>query len=265
MLPLYQVDAFTHRPFAGNPAAVCLLERPADAGWMQQVAAEMNLAETAFVVPAGTQWGLRWFTPTVEVDLCGHATLAAAHVLWQQGLAAAGKRIVFESKSGPLVADQDGSAIWLDFPALPPREVAPPSGLIPALGVVPIWVGQGGDDWLVVVDSVDAVQSLTPDLPTLSAQPGRGVIVTALADGAGGAEWDLVSRFFAPGAGIDEDPVTGSAHCVLAPYWGGRLKRTELTGQQLSPRGGTVQMQWTGDRVRLGGQAVTVLSGSLTV
>ena len=265
--PLVQVDAFTAEPFAGNPAAVCLLEPGAepDPAWMQRVAAEMNLSETAFLRPGPEPgaYGLRWFTPTVEVELCGHATLASAHVLWSEGRIAAGEPIRFASASGPLAArpGPDGT-IWLDFPATPAEPVGPPSGLVEALGAgAPRWVGRGRFDYLVELEDEAAVRDLAPDVRRLTGLGVRGVIVTAAAGGPGGH--DFVSRFFAPGAGIDEDPVTGSAHCTLGPFWAERLGRSELTGFQASARGGLVQVRPQGDRVLLGGRAVTVLRGQL--
>jgi PhzF family phenazine biosynthesis protein len=263
--PLYQVDAFTAEPFAGNPAAVCLLEdEDADPGWMQRVAAEMNLSETAFLRPRAEagRYGLRWFTPAVEVELCGHATLASAHVLWTEGLADAAQELRFDTASGPLAARRDGDgAIWLDFPATPAAPVDPPAGLLEALGGGPArWVGLGRFDYLVELEDEAAVHGLAPDVRGLDGLGVRGVIATAAA-GSGGH--DFVSRFFAPGAGIDEDPVTGSAHCTLGPFWAERLGRSRLTGFQASARGGLVQVRPEGDRVLLGGQAVTVLRGQL--
>jgi predicted PhzF superfamily epimerase YddE/YHI9 len=263
--PLYQVDAFTAEPFAGNPAAVCLLEDDADPGWMQRVAAEMNLSETAFLRPGAEagRYGLRWFTPTVEVELCGHATLASAHVLFTEGLAEAGRELRFDTASGPLAArrDRDG-AIWLDFPATPATPVDPPAGLVEALGGgAARWVGRGRFDYLVELADEQAVRDLAPDVRRLEGLGPRGVIVTAAGAGSGGH--DFVSRYFAPAAGIDEDPVTGSAHCTLGPFWAERLGRSELTGFQASARGGLVQVHPRGDRVLLGGQAVTVLRGQL--
>ena len=263
--PLFQVDAFTAEPFAGNPAAVCLLEGGEDAGWMQAVAAEMNLSETAFLRLDGTgRFRLRWFTPAVEVELCGHATLASAHVLWTEGRVPAGQAIRFGTASGPLAAHPGDGAIWLDFPATPAGPVDPPAGLVEALGAgAPRWVGRARFDYLVELEDEAAVRGLRPDPRRLGGlTPGSvGVIVTAPAAGPGG--YDFVSRYFAPAAGIDEDPVTGSAHCVLGPFWAGRLGRDELTGFQASARGGLVQVRTDGDRVRLGGRAVTVLRGQL--
>jgi predicted PhzF superfamily epimerase YddE/YHI9 len=263
--PLFQVDAFTAEPFAGNPAAVCLLSEDADPGWMQRVAAEMNLAETAFLVPAteAGRYRLRWFTPTVEVELCGHATLASAHVLWSEGLVAAGEPIRFETAGGRLGARPgSGDTIWLDFPVTPAAPVDPPAGMLEALGAGEVrWVGLGRLDYLVELADEAAVRDLAPDLGPLRLG-SRGVIVTAGA-APGSTGYDFVSRFFAPGAGIDEDPVTGSAHCALGPFWAARLGRDELTGFQASARGGLVQVRPDGARVHLGGQAVTVLRGQL--
>lgn len=259
-LPLVHVDAFTATPFAGNPAAVCVLDAPREAPWMQAVAAEMNLPETAFVVAQADGFGLRWFTPTVEVDLCGHATLASAHALWEDGrlpLAAAAR---FHTKSGLLTATRRGDWIELDFPAEPAAAAEPPAALPAALGVPARWTGRNRLDWLVEVDSAATVRRLTPDLGRLAEVPGRGVIVTAPGDDG---RHDFVSRFFAPRAGIPEDPVTGSAHCCLGPFWAARLGRAELTGYQASRRGGTVRVRVAGARTLLAGQAVTVFRGAL--
>ncbi|MCO6456955.1 MAG: PhzF family phenazine biosynthesis isomerase [Pirellulaceae bacterium] len=272
-VPLYQVDAFTSRPFSGNPAAVCLLDHPADDAWMQAVAAEMNLSETAFVLrsasgSSGEPHGLRWFTPRVEVDLCGHATLAAAHVLWQQGWAGREDTLRFHSRSGELRAERRGEWIELDFPALSVREAPAPPGLLAALGVDPLFVGRCGlspdqdrGDYLVHVQSPAEVARLAPDFTALARIAMRGAIVTSQSDSDG---CDFVSRFFAPACGVNEDPVTGSAHCGLGPYWRQRLGRDELTGRQLSERGGEVRVRVAGERVLLGGQAVTVFSGRLS-
>jgi PhzF family phenazine biosynthesis protein len=259
---IFQVDAFTDSAFAGNPAAVCLLDRPADPRWMQQLAAEMNLAETAFLDPRQGGYGLRWFTPVVEVALCGHATLASSHVLFETGLAAEGEPIRFDTASGPLAARKDGGAIVLDFPARPAVQEEPPPGLLDAIGVSgPAWTGRAPEDFLVVVAAEQDVIGLRPDMAKLAAVTMRGVIVTAPATRPGA---DFVSRFFAPAVGIPEDPVTGSAHCTMAPYWFERLGRSELTGFQASPRGGTVRVQAAADRILLTGYAVTVLTGELS-
>jgi PhzF family phenazine biosynthesis protein len=261
-LRILQVDAFTDTPFAGNPAAVCMLPHPAAERWMQDVAREMNLAETAFLHPEGEGWHLRWFTPAVEVDLCGHATLATAHVLWEDGHLAAERQARFQTRSGLLTADRRGAWIELDFPATGPTPVTPPAGLIAALGdgVAPAYVGKTRFDYLVEVDSEATVRALRPDLSALERVEARGVIVTARATTPG---YDFVSRFFAPQSGVPEDPVTGSAHCALGPYWQSRLGRQAFVAYQASPRGGVVRVQVSGDRVRLGGQAVTVLRGEL--
>jgi PhzF family phenazine biosynthesis protein len=263
-LPLVQVDAFTTEPFQGNPAAVCLLPAPRDARWMQQVAREMNLSETAFLVRRadGSGFDLRWFTPSTEVDLCGHATLASAHALWEADHLAPAEAAHFHTKSGLLTARRQGDWIELDFPSTPDTPAAAPEGLAAALGVTPRYVGRSRFDYLIEVDDEAAVRAIAPDFGRLRALPVRGIIVTSRASTAG---WDFVSRFFAPGAGVDEDPVTGSAHCCLTPYWSGKLGRTEFVARQVSARGGTIRVALDGDRVRLGGQAVTVLRGELEV
>jgi PhzF family phenazine biosynthesis protein len=260
---LLQIDAFTNEAFAGNPAAVCLLPAGRDASWMLQVAREMNLPETAFVVPTagGDGFDLRWFTPTLEVDLCGHATLAAAHALWQMKRLAPQAIARFHTKSGLLTATRRAEWIELDFPATVDDPCVAPAGLADALGVTPIYVGRSRFDYLVQVDREATVRELSPDLSVLRTLPVRGVIVTAAATTP---EWDFVSRFFAPAAGIDEDPVTGSAHCTLAPFWGARLGKSSMVARQVSLRGGTVRLELDGARVRLSGQAVTILRGELT-
>ena len=261
-IPFAQVDAFTGEAFGGNPAAVCLLSAPRDAAWMQQVAREMNLSETAFLVqrPYAQGFDLRWFTPTVEVDLCGHATLASAHTLWESGALPATEAARFHTRSGLLTATRRGNWIDLDFPAKPDTPADPPAGLVEALGVTPRYVGRNAFDFLVELDSEAQVRTLQPDFARLRTIAARGIIVTSRAsDGA----CDFVSRFFAPGSGIDEDPVTGSAHCCLAVHWQRRLGRDRFLARQVSPRGGVLQVAIEGDRVRLGGQAVTVLRGEL--
>jgi PhzF family phenazine biosynthesis protein len=261
-LRITQVDAFTNRPFAGNPAAVCVLEKAADPSWMQDVAREMNLAETAFLVRRPDGYDLRWFTPAVEVDLCGHATLASAHVLWEDGHLPPRAQARFYTKSGLLTADRKDDWIELDFPATPADAAPAPAGLVAALGSEPRFVGRSRFDYLVELDSEATVRELDPDLGALNRVAARGVIVTSRAAGARG--YDFVSRFFAPQSGVPEDPVTGSAHCALAPYWCEKLGRNSLTAYQASSRGGTVRVRLEGQRVRLGGQAVTVLRGELT-
>lgn len=259
-LPLWQIDAFTDRPFAGNPAAVTLLDGPRDDAWHHAVAAEMNLAETAFLTRQRDDYGLRWFTPTVEVDLCGHATLAAAHFLWESGRLPATAVARFRTRSGLLTAERDGDWIVLDFPATPATGVPPPAGLADALGATPSWVGRSVFDLVARFDSASAVRAMKPDLARLGALDARGIIVTAPGDVSG---VDFVSRFFGPRVGVPEDPVTGSAHCTLGPLWADRLGRDALVGYQTSARGGTVRVEVRGDRVRLAGRAVTVLRGEL--
>jgi PhzF family phenazine biosynthesis protein len=270
-LPLFHVDAFTSEAFRGNPAAVCLLEGPAPESWMLNVAREMNLSETAFVAPLETpgEFGLRWFTPKIEVDLCGHATLASAHVLWRQGVARPAERIRFQTRSGWLEAslEEESGAIELDFPLMRPVEAATPAGLAEALGMSSReqlrWMGTAGPRYFVEADSEATVRALRPDFAKLSTF-GNGFvsfIVTARAEA--GREHDFVSRFFDPDEVIQEDPVTGSAHCTLAPYWSARLGRDSLTGFQASSRGGLVRMRLERERVILGGNAVTVVEGRL--
>lgn len=259
-IPIFQVDAFTNRPFSGNPAAVCIVDEPKDELWMQDVAKEMNLSETAFLKREGEGFNLRWFTPTVEVDLCGHATLASAHILWEDGYMRPDKQVKFYTRSGILTAERNGDWIELDFPTEPEEEADAPSELIKALGIRPIYVGKNRFDYLVEVDSEETVQNLKPDLPLLAKVKTRGIIVTSRSSSKG---YDFVSRFFAPRVGINEDPVTGSAHCCLGPFWKSRLKKDEFTAYQASSRGGVVRVRVNGDRVYLSGQAVTVLHGEL--
>lgn len=258
--PLWQVDAFTDRPFAGNPAAVCLLAEERDTAWMESLAAEMNLSETVFVRPLADGYSLRWFTPTIEVPLCGHATLASAHFLYASGRVALQDAIRFHTRSGVLTARRNGDRIELDFPSAPPKEVAPPPGLLSALSLATsLFIGKTSLDTYLVHTDPDRLRALAPDFVAL-APLAHGVIVTAPSDDD---RYDFFSRFFAPAAGINEDPVTGSAHCALAPYWSSRLGRDELTGYQASQRGGTVYTRLAGDRVILAGNAVTVLKGEL--
>ena len=262
---IVQVDAFTNRPFAGNPAAVCVLPEAAPDQWMRDVAREMNLAETAFLVPKSSApatdgYHLRWFTPAVEVDLCGHATVASAHVLWEDGHLPGSVQARFYTRSGLLTADRRGDWIDLDFPATPPAPAGPQPILLDALGVSAKFVGKSRFDYFVEVESEEAVRNLSPNFHVLRKLGLRGVIVTARSSSP---EFDFVSRFFAPGAGIDEDPVTGSAHCALGPYWAGHLGKQTLVAYQASARGGVVRVCAKGERVILGGQAVTVLRGEL--
>jgi PhzF family phenazine biosynthesis protein len=257
---IVQVDAFTDRPFAGNPAAVCVLRETPTDQWMRDVAREMNLSETAFLTPHDDGYNLRWFTPAVEVDLCGHATLASAHVLWEDGHLPAGRQARFHTRSGLLLADRRGGWIELDFPAKTATPAEAPPDLLPALGVQARFVARNQFDYLVEVESEETLRAMTPDFTALRKVPVRGVIVTARPSSA---EFDFVSRFFAPGVGVDEDPVTGSAHCALGPYWAERLGKSEFTACQASARGGVVRVRLSGDRVILGGQAVTVMRGEL--
>lgn len=259
-IPLFHIDAFAEKPFTGNPAAVCLLDGPRDAEWMQNVGAEMNLSETAFIWPEGAAFRLRWFTPAVEVALCGHATLAAAHVLWQESRAGRDEPIVFHTAGGELSATRCGEDVELDFPQTPAVQVAAPPGLLEALGADAINMGKNEFDYLVEVAGEREVRAMKPDFARLRSTPARGVIVTALAETM---PYDFVSRFFAPGAGIDEDPVTGSAHCCLGPYWRDRLHKSEFIAYQASRRGGVVGIRLTGDRTRLRGRAITIMRGEL--
>jgi PhzF family phenazine biosynthesis protein len=254
---IYQVDAFAERLFSGNPAAVCPLEDWLPAAVMQEIAAENNLAETAFYVRRGASFEIRWFTPAVEVDLCGHATLAAAHVVFEEDGYAA-DTIEFASKSGPLRVRRDGDLLELDFPADEIRDVEAPRILVEALGREPVHALKGKTDFLIVYENEDAILSLTPDIESLATVPARGIIVTAP-----GREVDFVSRFFAPQVGVPEDPVTGSAHTTLAPYWSGRLGKQELTAMQLSKRRGRLRCRLDGTRVRIAGRAVPYMAGRL--
>ncbi|MHB1169984.1 MAG: PhzF family phenazine biosynthesis protein [Longimicrobiales bacterium] len=257
---IYQVDAFASGAFTGNPAAVCVLDGERNEGWMKAVAAEMNLSETAFLRPEGDAWSLRWFTPSVEVNLCGHATLASAHILYETGMLPPRQAARFRTRSGMLTAHRDGDAIVLDFPAQPAHRIDAPKNLADALQADPLWVGSNGSDLLVELGSEEVVRSLQPDITALRAIEARGVIVTAASDDP---RCDFVSRFFAPRVGVDEDPVTGSAHTALGPFWAQRLERTALTGYQASTRGGFVGVRIRGDRIDLRGNALTVMRGEL--
>jgi len=259
-LRITQVDAFADQPFHGNPAAVCVLPAAAEEDWMRKVAREMNLSETAFLHPQADGFRLRWFTPSVEVDLCGHATLAAAHVLWEEGHLQPSQIARFYTNSGPLCAERNGDWIEMDFPALPEESAAAPPGLAEALGTRFSYVGRNRFDFLVEVESEQTLRGLQPDCGALKKLPVRGVIATSRSESP---DFDFVSRFFAPGAGIDEDPVTGSAHCCLGPYWSRRLGKAELVAYQASARGGVVRVRLNDGRVILGGKAVTVLHGEL--
>lgn len=258
---MYVVDAFSNKPFSGNPAGVCILDGPAEEAWMQSVAAEMKHAETAFIWQKEEGvFGLRWFTPTVEVALCGHATLASAHALWSTGRLAESQEARFQTLySGELTCKKANGKIQMNFPTETMKEASCPEYLAEALGIELRWIGINRMDCLVEVDSEQEVRNLTPNLDLLATIPVRGVIVTAKAH-----EYDFVSRFFAPASGVPEDPVTGSAHCALGPFWSAKLGKTKLLGYQASPRGGEVGVEVLGERVILTGEACTVLSGELS-
>lgn len=259
-LDLLHVDSFTDRAFAGNPAAVCFLDGPRETDWMQAVAREMGHSATAFLEPMDGGFHLRWLTPTTELELCGHGTLASAHALWETGRLGAGETARFRTASGALTAERRGEWIELDFPASRVEAAEPPPGLLAALGVQPGTVGKSRYNYFLELPDEDAVRAASPDLPALRSLGVTGVIVTA----RGSAHpFDFVSRYFAPGLGIDEDSVTGSAHCALAPYWARRLGKEGMLAYQASARGGVVRVRVVGDRVKLGGQAVTVLQGRL--
>jgi PhzF family phenazine biosynthesis protein len=260
-LTITQVDAFADKPFTGNPAAVCLLQQPSDGAWMQVVAREMNLSETAFLVKRDHGFDLRWFTPTIEVDLCGHATLASAHVLWEQGHLSQDETACFHTRSGVLTAKKKGTWIELDFPATPvKRDGVSCEEVQSALGIRVKSVGLTRFDYFAELENEEAVRSLRPDFTKVGQLGTRGLIVTSASSSS---NYDFVSRFFAPCAGIDEDPVTGSAYCCLGPFWKARLGRDDLVGYQASARGGFVRTRCEGDRVLISGQAVTVLRGEL--
>jgi len=288
--PIYQVDAFTDKPFSGNPAGVCILPKKMSEEWMKAVAREMNLSETAFLlqveeagketksdkdrmaedtqVGKGTQAGkgqtvfsLRWFTPVTEVDLCGHATLASAHILWETGRLLPAQQARFHTRSGMLTADQRGEWIEMNFPSKPEQPATIPIDFPAVLGVQPKYVGRNQFDYLVEVDNEDALRGMKPDFFRLAKMPVRGVIATCLPDEP--EKYDFISRFFAPAVGVNEDPVTGSAHACLGWFWGKRLGKTEMTAYQASARGGVVKVRLAGDRVILSGQAVTVIRGEI--
>jgi PhzF family phenazine biosynthesis protein len=259
-LPLFLVDAFTEHAFAGNPAAVCMLPAWKDDSWLGAVASEMNLSETAFLVKNADGYDLRWFTPKVEVELCGHATLAPAHVLWEQGMAKPLEEIRFSTKSGILKAKRNGQDIELDFPLKQEEPAKAPPGLADALGVQPLYVGKNQFDYLVEVESEAVLRGMAPDFKRLATIPVRGTIVTCK---SASPKFDFMSRFFAPASGVDEDPVTGSAHCCLAAYWQKRLGKSEFVAFQASKRGGVVKVRVDKGRALLGGKAVIVARGEL--
>lgn len=256
----FVVDAFTNRPFKGNPAAVVPLDQWEDDAWLQNVAMEMNLSETAFLVPNSHGYDLRWFTPTTEVDLCGHATIASSVVLVHLGQLADGANVAFSTRSGILEAHRRGPQIQLDFPALPAKPCDPPPEVLESLKVKTRFVGRSTFDYLVELESESVVRGLAPEVSTLGTVNCRGVIVTAQSDDP---QFDFVSRFFAPAVGVDEDPVCGSAHCCLAPYWAERLAKTKMVGHQVSARSGIVFVEVRGDRVLLGGEGVIFATGTI--
>ena len=259
-LKIVQVDAFTDTPFTGNPAAVCILPAAQDERWMQNVAREMNLSETAFLCREDNGFNLRWFTPAVEVDLCGHATLASAHVLWEEGYLEPNEQARFYTRSGLLTADRKGNWIKLNFPVKLEVSCDAPPQLAEALGVPIKYMGKNEFDYLVEVDTEEIVRTISPNFSLLATLPIRGVMVTSIATTPG---YDFISRFFPPRMGMNEDPVTGSAHCCLGPFWSSRLGKNELVAYQASARGGIVRVCVDGDRVYLRGQAVTVMRGEL--
>ena len=266
-IPTFHIDAFTLGSgissgscFSGNPAAVCLLEEPADPAWMQAVAEELNLSETAFIHQEGEGFRLRWFTPKVEVPLCGHATLAGAHALWESGALARDIPARFFTLSGELLATSREEWIELNFPSKPVHHAPPPRELLEAMGVSPLFVGSDGANDLIQVATEEEVKAATPDLARLRGGCPFGVILTALSSLPSS---DFVSRYFAPSLGIDEDPVTGSAHCALGPFWQARLGRDALVGRQVSRRGGVVKVEMRGERILLSGKATTVMKGEL--
>lgn len=258
--PIFQVDAFTSRPFLGNPAAICLLPEAQKTDWMQQVAAEMNLSETAFLYAKAEAYHLRWFTPVCEVDLCGHATLASAHILWEEKQINSETPIQFETRSGVLRAEKKENGIQIDLPAEAEQRVDVPPGLLEALNVAPIYLGKTRFDYLIEVENEAVLRAMQPEFHILKRVATRGVIVTSRASSS---DYDFVSRFFAPAVGIDEDPVTGSAHCALGPYWAKCIGKKELTAYQASARSGMLKVQCEGDRVYLEGEAVTIVRGRL--
>lgn len=259
MFPLYQVDAFTDKAFGGNSAAVVFLMGPRPDAWLQAFAAEMNLSETAYFMRRGNEFQLRWFSPVCEVDLCGHATLAAAHVIWETDLAAPEDEVRFQTRSGLLRVRRDGDWIAMDFPADPPSAYKLPKDIAKAIGAKVVWSGMGREDLILELENEAAVRALKPDMEALKTASRRGVIVTAAAET--GAGYHFVSRFFAPAFGIDEDPVTGSAHCTLAPYWSEKMGQMSFVAYQASTRGGLLKVRLRGNRVEIKGQAVTVMQG----
>ena len=257
---IYQVDAFTNKVFQGNPAGVCILNQPGNETWMQLVAREMNLSETAFLYKTEDGYNLRWFTPQTEVELCGHATLASAHILYETGRLPADQAARFHTASGLLTTSKQDNFIEMDFPAKPAAPVEPPQGMLEALFTDAVFVGKNKYDYLVEIEGDEAIRCMQPNFDRLKELGMRGVMVTSRSDVP---EFDFISRFFAPGVGINEDPVTGSAHCCLAPYWAKKLGKQEMVAYQASPRGGVVYVRVDGERVFLKGQAVTVFKAEM--
>jgi PhzF family phenazine biosynthesis protein len=262
MTSLYVVDAFTDHAFSGNPAGVCLLSVARETEWMQQVAFEMNLSETAFVLKRESGFSLRWFTPTTEVDLCGHATLASAHILWENRVLSANETIHFHTRSDILTAKKTGDRIEMGFPAMYARPEEFSSELLSVFKINPLYVGKFNDRQLIEVQNAGIVRGLNPDFAKLKQLKERGIVITSVSDSP---DYDFISRYFAPWVGVNEDPVTGTSHCCLATYWSKRLQKTELRAYQASARGGFLTVKLEGERVLLGGQAVTVLKGDLLV
>jgi len=262
-LPIYTVDAFTDKPFSGNPAAVCILQEMIPESLMQKIAFEMNLSETAFVLKQDDEYSLRWFTPKAEVDLCGHATLASAHIMWQKGITDLDKPINFHTRSGLLSAEYYKGEIGLNFPAIDQKQIDYPKELVDSIGgAMPRYVGMTKWNYLIELEDENAVRRVVPKFDVMLALPGWGTIITAKAFMDG---YDFVSRFFAPEKGVPEDPVTGIAHCALGPYWQKRLGKDKFKAYQASPRGGTVGVSVVGDRVLLTGHAVSVLEGEINI
>jgi len=259
-MKIYQVDAFAAKPFKGNPACVCLMNSEKSEEWMQNVAMEMNLSETAFLTKSKDGFDLRWFTPTTEVDLCGHATLASAHIIWETGILPRDAQAKFYTKSGLLSAVKDGDWIEMNFPKVPQEECEPFDELYMGLGVRPSYVGRSNRDYLIEVESEEIVKGAKPDFEQLRAVDSDGFIITSVSQTT---DYDFVSRFFAPRLGVNEDPVTGSAHCVLGPYWAEKLLKQELIGLQASKRTGVVKLKVQRVRINIIGKAVTVFKGDL--
>lgn len=261
-MKLYQVDAFTDKLFKGNSAGVCILDKQISEEMMQSIAMEMNLSETAFLLKQDNGFNLRWFTPESEVDLCGHATLASAHILWEEGYLDQNEQAIFYTKSGVLKAFKDGEYITLDFPLELAQQVNPPDDLIKAFNVPFLYAGKNRMDYIIEVENEEVIKALKPDFELLKRVKARGVIVTSASSNP---EYDFVSRFFAPRVGINEDPVTGSAHCCLGPYWSNKLKKDSLIAYQASKRGGILKLRILKERIHIGGKAVTFFKTEIKV